>query len=190
MSPRPPTEEAEAVSLIAGLFAMVVVIVVEAVTTVFSGLVPETVAKFTTLPASMSAWVTVWVAVQVSDAPTASEDEGQLIAFPEVPDAPTEVSARLPVFVTVKLYGMVSPILVGVAEVVPLMEIAGLMAEIVTEQITCFALAGTVNDPDAVEPEPMVTPVNEVPVHATHCHETAYLDRSVVPADATVKAKL
>src|SRR5579885_2237495 len=77
------------------------------------GGVPVTVAESFTLPWSRSAWVTVYVAVHVVDAPGANVVTGQVIADSDpFNDGATWVSVTVrllivtfPVFVTAKLYG-------------------------------------------------------------------------------------
>ena len=71
-------------------------------TTVVDGAVPEAVAARLMPPASTSACVTVYDAVQVSAAPMASVLCGHEMADSpgRVSVTPTEVSATLPVFVT------------------------------------------------------------------------------------------
>ena len=63
---------------------------------------PAPVAVFGTAPASRSAWVTVWVAVQVAVAPgarSAGTQVGLASAFGSVTATP--VTVTLPVFITV-----------------------------------------------------------------------------------------
>ena len=66
------------------------------------GGVPVAVAVFTTVPASMSACVTVYEAAQVVHAPGANDDTGQVTA--DRPgsgsDTPIAVSVTVPVLVT------------------------------------------------------------------------------------------
>ncbi len=76
------------------------------------GVVPDTVAELVTDPLSISAWVTVYVAVQVVEAPGARVVVGQVIAPNVSPEeAPVNVSATdrpvtvtFPVLVAKKLY--------------------------------------------------------------------------------------
>ncbi len=76
------------------------------------GVVPDTVAELVICPLSTSAWVTVYVAVQVVDAPGARVVVGQVIAPNVSPaEAPVKLSATerpvtvtFPVFVAKKLY--------------------------------------------------------------------------------------
>ncbi len=76
------------------------------------GVVPDTVAELVTDPLSISAWVTVYVAVQVVEAPGARVVVGQVIAPNVSPaDAPVKLSATdrpvtvtFPVLVAKKLY--------------------------------------------------------------------------------------
>ena len=74
----------------------------EAVTFGPVGGVPVATPVFLSFPASTSAWVVVYVAVQVSLAATARVDAGQLTAdSPGIPSVtPTEVSVTLPILVT------------------------------------------------------------------------------------------
>ena len=65
-----------------------------------------------TTPAFTSAWVSVYVAVQVVDAPTARVVAGQETAATLVSVTDTGFSATLPVLVTRKLYGTVEPAVV------------------------------------------------------------------------------
>ena len=80
-----------------------------------SGGVPVAVAVFVSVPASTSAWVTVYVAVQVSNWPANSVVDGQSITesapVPEksVSATPTPVSVTFPVLVTKNEYVTVSP---------------------------------------------------------------------------------
>src|SRR5271166_435779 len=69
------------------------------VTTVLDGLVPCEVATLVTDPASTSAWVTVYMPVQVSLPPGDSVPDGQLTEF-LLSVTPTEVSVVVPVLVT------------------------------------------------------------------------------------------
>ena len=72
--------------------------------------VPDAVAVFVTVPASMSACVTAYVAVQLSEAPAANVVDGQSIAdkvpVPENVESSTATSDRstFPVFVTSNEY--------------------------------------------------------------------------------------
>ena len=70
------------------------------------GGVPDAVAVLLTDPASMSAWVTALVAVQVVDAAGAKLDTGHETG--DRPgngsETPTALSVTFPVFVTTKLY--------------------------------------------------------------------------------------
>ena len=73
------------------------------------GLVACAVAVLVTEPASTLAWVTVYVPVQVSDAPGASVESGQLTVATLLSVTPMLDSVVVPVFLTRYLYGMVSP---------------------------------------------------------------------------------
>ncbi len=76
------------------------------------GVVPDTVAELVTDPLSISAWVTVYVAVHVVEAPGARVVVGQVMVPSVSPaDAPVKVSATdrpvtvtFPVLVAKKLY--------------------------------------------------------------------------------------
>ena len=74
-----------------------------AVTSVPLGSVPVTVAELSTTPASTSAWVSVYVAVHVVDAPGASVVTGQETVPTFGSSTTTPVRVTLPVLVTMKL---------------------------------------------------------------------------------------
>src|SRR5690606_12350630 len=74
------------------------------------GGVPVAVARFSTSPASFSAWVIVYVAVPAATSPGASSVTSRVtpsVSFASVISTP--VSVTLPVLVTVKVYSMVLP---------------------------------------------------------------------------------
>jgi hypothetical protein len=73
-----------------------------AVTAAPVGGVPDTVALLLTTPASTSAWVTVYVAVHVVDAPGANVVTGQDSAPTLASATLTELKVTLPVLVTMK----------------------------------------------------------------------------------------
>ena len=92
--------------VIDGLLVKVTVAVSSSVTVAPAGDVPAAVAVLTIDPASTSAWVTVYVAAHVVDAPGASVAAGHVIA--DRPGSgsvtPTALNVTLPVFVTTNEY--------------------------------------------------------------------------------------
>ena len=109
----------------------VLVTVAVLVTFAASGEVPFAVAVMTRVPPSISACVTVWLAVQVVIAAGASVETGQETESPSEAVTPTVLSVRLPVLVTTRLYETLSPALDGVPVAVPEIEIAGAGATVV-----------------------------------------------------------
>ena len=91
-----------------------VLVVSLSVTLVPDGAVPVVVPVLSTLPASTSAWFSVYVAVeQVTEAPGASGPEGHVTLGLAPPNSGsctvTGFRVTLPVFVTLKVYGILSP---------------------------------------------------------------------------------
>ena len=73
------------------------------------GGVPVTDAVFTTDAASRSAWVAVWLAVQVVDAPGARVVTGHEMPVTMGSVIVMELSVTAPVLRTTNVYGMVAP---------------------------------------------------------------------------------
>jgi hypothetical protein len=92
-----------------GLAATIVVTVSDDITGVPVGGFPVTVAVFTTWPASTSAWVSVYVAVQVVLAPGISVATGQETVKTFGSATAMLVSVTLPVFETWNVYPIVEP---------------------------------------------------------------------------------
>ena len=121
------------------------------------GGVPVAVAELVTVPASASACVTTYVAVQVTRAPGSSDaaPAGHVTAdrVPEPLNAPsstvTFVSVTLPVFVTRNEYVTVSPAPVGVAG---LADFATVIAGVCGAGIVTLDGGDTTDEPDAEVP--------------------------------------
>jgi hypothetical protein len=105
----PDGAPADFVSVIAGVRVTGVVVELVVVTAAPVGGVPDAVAVLFTVPASTSAWVTVYVAVQVVEIPGSSEVTGHETVPTFESLTPTVVSVTLPVFFTTNVYGRVAP---------------------------------------------------------------------------------